>query len=460
MKEMLLTLLKNGNIGKGDVIDALFESQERASNMNNNIPKVTQRPDRNDYVITVPAKLSPTKKRFQLTGKTEQEAIQKYKEAVAVDSGIPKLADYTFQVLVLHYFQNVASATFDKYEGIYNSVIKDSSIGQREINKIDSKDITEFFKTITNGKFAKGTPMMTKSILNQVFKYAKHDKWIEENPMEFATVSLKNCKSPNTYFENFTLEEIKLIEQTIIDSWDANKQQEHRGLRKQLYFFSPMFMVMCYTGLRIGEMLGLRIEDVDEEKRVIHVHNQMVRIYGRTDKAERICKKYEDSEPKTESSVRDTVLTDGALYWLNTLIDRQKERGFSISVNSYYVVNTKGKHPTQDNVYAVWERLLADAGVEYRPPHKLRKTFVSYCITYGGDEITLPDVSAMVGHKKTTTTLNDYFKSVQRHDKRNKAKIITNIFEHKKEQGSVNSLSTVVNSSVDPIQCLKKRRAL
>ena len=457
---MLLTLLKNGNIGKGDVIDALYESQEHAINMNNSIPKVTSRPGRNDYVITVPAKISPTGKRFQITGKTEEEAIQKYKSKVAIDSGIPSLADYMFQVLVLHYYQNVANSTFDKYEGIYSSIIRDSHMGEMDINKVDSRTLTEFFKTLTSGRYAKGTPMITKSILNQVFQYAKHDKWIDENPMEFATISLKNCKSPKKYFENFTLDEMQCIEQKIVDSWDSNKQEEHRNLRKQLYFFSPMFMVMCFSGLRIGEMLGLRLCDVDEEKRVIHVRNQIVGRYKRTEDAKRNGKIAEDAEPKTESSIRDTVLTDGALYWLNELKNRQKQRGFSLDVNSYFVVNTKGKHPTKDNVYAVWGRLLADAKIEYRPPHKLRKTFVSYCITYGGDEISLPDVSAMVGHKKTTTTVNDYFKSIQRHDKRDKAKIISGIFEYKSRREVVNSLSTVVNSSGGKIDAQKKRRAL
>ena len=61
MKDMLITLLKNGNIGKGDIIDALWYFKE-CDNMStgSEMPKIISRKQRNDFAMNIPATLSKT----------------------------------------------------------------------------------------------------------------------------------------------------------------------------------------------------------------------------------------------------------------------------------------------------------------------------------------------------------------------------------------------------------------
>lgn len=422
--------------------------------MSEKLPKITPRPSRNDYVMTVPAKLSPTGKRYQISGKTEEEVVTNYKKEITIVNGVPKLKTYMLKILYVQYYKNRADTTFDKYEGLYNKHIAHNKIGEMPINEIGSDELTEYFKSFTNGQYQKQTPMQLKSLLRNTFRHAVRDKWITDNPIDFADINYKNCKKGKKYLESFSYEEIEKIEKTIKESWSGEFKDRHRSNRTHLYFYSPMFMVMAYSGLRIGEILGLSEKDIDFDNCVIHVENQIVEKYERDESGKKVKKVYVDAIPKTETSIRDTVLTDKCKYWLEEL----KRRLISSGIDTeYFVMNTKGKHPTKSNARDVWSRLLEDAGVEYRPPHKLRKTFVSHCITYGGDELSISDVSEMVGHAKKTTTINDYLKTIGSKNTMEKSKIIEGIFDRKR---SDNSLTTNDNTSMASKRAQKMREAL
>ena len=101
----------------------------------------------------------------------------------------------------------------------------------------------KFSATITN---------MMLSVLNIAFEYACDMEYIENNPC----AKVRRTKSETKKIEAFTLEEQRAIKLAIIQSED-----------KRLHGI----LLCLYTGLRIGELLGLTWDDVDLERGVLKI---------------------------------------------------------------------------------------------------------------------------------------------------------------------------------------------
>lgn len=427
---MLKELIYHDIISQSDLINTLYEVRKEERDMK--IPKATYREDRRKWIMTIPAKLSKTGKRYPVYGDTEQEVEEEFKKAVAVPDKVPTLQEFMGNVLLTYYYQNISDTTYDKYEGSYLKHIVDSDIGQKPINEVTSDDLTLFFKRYTDGKYQKQTPQVLKILIKETFLRAKEKKWITDNVSDYMVISLKHCKPSKQYKETFTLDELALIETVIVDSWDKGYSSKRRR-KTHLYHYAPMFLVMAYTGLRIGEIIGLNKSSLDRKNHTLQIDEQCVEKNKRDASGKKIGKCFAYTDPKTPAGVRYVAIPDRAIYWLDVLEERQKELGIC---SDYYVINKNGRPPRKSNAYDMWKKILEDAEIEYRPPHKLRKSFVTYAINSLNDPniadtLSLPDISAMVGHKSSVVTLNIYFKSIAKDnaDTEKKAKIINDIFD-------------------------------
>ena len=76
-----------------------------------------------------------------------------------------------------------------------------------------------------------------------------------------------------------------------------------------------LYVLALTTGLRRGELLALRWEDLDIASRQLHVHRAMQRVNGRL----------QTVEPKTTSSRRTVVLPGWqyAIYWITKAVGRR-----------------------------------------------------------------------------------------------------------------------------------------
>lgn len=418
VKDMLLTLLKNGNIGISDIIGVLFDYKEDSSMTKNKIPKPTYRSDKDVWVLNVPKKLSTDGKRHQVRGKTKEDAITEYKKFIIIPEDGITVESYMLYVLLTYFYKNVDNTTYDRYEGAYLKHVLNSEFGKKQICDVTGDYLTEWMKGFTNGSYQKQTPAHLKVLINETFLRAEQNKIITKNVSEYMSISYKQCKSKKDDKELFTLDELQRIEKVIIDSWEGNVNGHIH-----LYHYSPIFMIMALSGIRIGEMIALKKEDINREEKYISISRQCVEEYERDDKGHKIRKTKKITSPKTDTSVRIVPLSDSVLYWIDELERRQSE----LKIKSEFVfTNRKGKHPLKSNIYDMWAKVLNDAKVEYRPCHKLRKTFITLSIDGG---VEMADVAKMVGHKDITTTINTYYKPVIDKEKHLKdAKIIDGIF--------------------------------
>ena len=138
-----------------------------------------------------------------------------------------------------------------------------------------------------------------------------------------------------------------------------------------------MYYIELVTGLRRGELLGLKWEDVDLEQGIIHVRRQIARIDGEIVKA----------PLKTKNSYRTLSIGADAVESL-----REQQR----KTNSEYVFPLPTGSPISlDSVLHMLHRVLKRAGLPEIRFHDMRHTFAMVALQNGVD---IKTVSGMLGH--------------------------------------------------------------
>ena len=169
-------------------------------------------------------------------------------------------------------------------------------------------------------------------------------------------------------------------------------------------------MVFCFmlaTGLRIGEALGLRWENVDLKTGVIQIQESLVSVNGHKAR----------TTPKTARSRRKLKITGDAL----TILKEQPAKAaleWEASPERYQAsdavfTNTLGGPIQPDTVYGLMRQLCKEAKVPYKGTHVLRHSFISI---QGLQGRPVEVISAHVGHARASFT-QDRYRTVFEHER-------------------------------------------
>ena len=167
---------------------------------------------------------------------------------------------------------------------------------------------------------------------------------------------------------------------------------------KMIYRLGHSIILLLYTGMRVGELLGLKWNDIDWEKKTITISRSVVNVKDRSDNAKTIYRLLEQNSTKTGSSDRIIPIGQKTLAALQEL--KKINAGFE------YVMSTSSNNLTNPrNMNRMFGNILSRCGIEPCGVHTLRHTFASMLFKKGIDVKT---VSELLGHADVKITYNTY----------------------------------------------------
>ncbi len=278
--------------------------------------------------------------------------------------------------------KRVKPRTYSRYKGLIVRHIL-PELGDTQIDNLGRRQISEFLIAHQADGNLRGEALSATStnlmltVLNAAFTYACDMELLPANPCD----RIRRVPGPPSRVEAFTREEQRRLEEAIA-AWEDRRLF---GIR-----------LCLYTGLRIGELLGLEWQDVDMEKGILHIGKTVYREKNAAGEWQLFV-----DRPKTAASERMVPLPG---YLAEDL--RIYRRG---ARSEFVIENKKAERMSIRSYQYLFERLTEKAGVRKLNFHALRHTFATRALECGMDIKTL---SELMGHKNATITLNRYAHSM------------------------------------------------
>lgn len=296
------------------------------------------------------------------------------------------------------------------YNYVYDHFVR-STIGKRIVSTIKYSDIKSYYWQLMNDW---GVSPMTvdnvHTLLHPTFQMCVRDGIIRTNPSSGVMTEIKKSK---------------LWKKGKREALSVDQTKAFMGYMRNHETFSHwenLLTVMFGTGMRVGEICGLRWDDLDYEKKEIHVtHNlQYTRWEGEDYSA-----RFHLLTPKTENSVRTIPMLDEVYKALKVEYSIQEETGFCTAtvdgVSGFVFRNRFGglyhQQPINRAIKRIYESYNAEeilrAAKEKRKPllipdfscHHIRHTF---CTRLCEREKNVKAIQGIMGHADIQTTLDIY----------------------------------------------------
>lgn len=212
-------------------------------------------------------------------GKTQREVTRKmaaWKQEQVAGKSFEKAADAWDAYHAEQVTYNAAVA--------YRAALKRTKehFAGRQLQDIGPDEIHAFLRYLAGKGYARRTVQLHLDLLKMTYDYAIVQRWTDSNPCGAVKLPSGLPKGKREVPTNDQLQKVR------------------EGLGQEFGLFP---FILMYTGMRRGELLALRWEDIDRENRVIHI-SKSVYFEGITPRIK---------EPKTEAGKRSVVLLD-ALY--------------------------------------------------------------------------------------------------------------------------------------------------
>lgn len=150
------------------------------------------------------------------------------------------------------------------------------------------------------------------------------------------------------------------------------------------------FQLWAYTGLRTGELVGLRWPRVDLEAKTLRVTETTTE---RVDKA----------RTKTKAGMRTIPLLPAALEALQNMRKFTQLGGDRVTVNPRGIRHDKSWDTNK--LADIWSAAHKNTGIERRNPYQLRHTFASQLLSQGEN---LAYIGKLLGHSSTDMVMRHY----------------------------------------------------
>ncbi|MCR5592268.1 MAG: site-specific integrase [Saccharofermentans sp.] len=301
----------------------------------------------------------------------------------------------------------IRETTFATYICYYDRYIK-PKFGKTKLRNVTYSSVVIFLKSLATEKGLRYASIRNVELsLSEVLDIAVKDEVLHSNPCKGALKELKREYGRKAK----KVRALTLQEQKIFESYLAKPGHYHQ--------YCPVFTVMLWIGMRVGETLGLRWEDIDFDNDEIDV-NHLILNYSRGNglgNANKI------NPPKTEGSNRIIPMLPKVKEAFKMEKERQELLGIKCrsvvdGYTNFIFIDNKGEvldykqlNHRLDNIRAAINKELRQNGntdIEDFPHvhnHMLRHTFATRMREAGAD---MKAVSDLMGHEGILITLKTY----------------------------------------------------
>lgn len=220
-------------------------------------------------------------------------------------------------------------------------------------------DIVSFLKVRSDNGISTRTNAHTITILRDFYKFLIKQSYIKSNPMDMIDSPKMYKKLPKA----LSVEEVdKLLNIKLQTPYD--------------YRNKAMIELMYATGMRISELINLKLTDIDFE-------NETIRVLGKG------------------SKVRQVPIGEYAMKYLNIYI--KYYRSYFVKETSDYVfLSVRGDKMTRQAFFKILKQIARKQGIDTDfSPHTIRHSFATHMLEAGAD---LRSIQELLGHESISTT--------------------------------------------------------
>ena len=371
----------------------------------NNEGCITQRKDgRWAGIATIGYDENGKQMRKTVYGKTRMEVVKKLTELTnrISNDNLEYIENNTFgnmmkEWLLIFKKQVVSGRTFEHQFRNFKLHIE-PQIGKMKIDEVNTIVIQKLLNELLEQEYSLDTTRKIKFLISQFFEYAIENNLATDNPARKAKVKSSERKiydNENRYKAIPIEVREKFIE-------DLNKHD----------LLKPFCLTMLFGGLRVGEVLALRWENVDFKNKTLNVEFGVTQVPKFDDEGNVTERVTVVSDTKTACSVREVPLPDILIKALEDYKKRQwligKENNVDLLAPEVFIfANNDGSVRSYSGMKSILERFLKaheldKYGIHF---HGLRHTYSNMLFENNENPKV---IQALLGHKSVKTTITTY----------------------------------------------------
>lgn len=240
---------------------------------------------------------------------------------------------------------------YDKFSNFFNN---------KDVSKITTNELEEYLSYLKKNNLSSRSISHNISVIRTLYKFLLINKYIEKDIAVFLELPKLKKALPKV----LTIEEVdKLLDIPLTNEFS--------------YRNKAMLELMYATGLRVSELVNLRLNDID-------IDSCLVKTMGKGSK-ERII-----------------PLGDYALFYLKEYAYKYRTLMMKDKIHDYIFVNNHGSKLTRQGFFKIIKELAKEKGINKDiSPHTLRHSFATHLLDRGAD---LRSIQEMLGHSNIATT--------------------------------------------------------
>ena len=335
-------------------------------------------------------------RRISRYAKTQEEAIKLLHELSFIRDHTPNnfqsvtVSEWLPFCLETYMRPTLKQSTYLSYES-YIRVHLNPALGNIQLKELTPRILQQYYNyKAETEKLSPKTIVNLNLFLHKALSFAVAEGYINSNPAN--GVNLPRGSKPQIVI--LTRDEQARLMQC---------SYQHR--------YGVFVRLVLFTGLRLGELLGLRWEDIDFRAGILHVR----RTLNRLNKMKRPLQPGEPTTeiviqtPKSQNSIRAIPLLPVVLQelqgWQYVQQKDAELAGDQYNASGYIVTNPLGGIIEPRTFKDYYNQLLQASGLRHFTFHALRHTFASRAMEQGMDPKTLSEI---MGHYSVSFTLDTY----------------------------------------------------